>query len=85
MGYSVKIRSEIYKENTTVNPGDFSGWLCVNSGTGNVQVQKTVLQPGEGLDFTHMHPDVLWDSPIPIVILETGGEVTLHRLIYKSK
>lgn len=85
MAYTVKTRSEIYKENATVNPSDFGGWLCVNSGTGSVQVLKTTLAPGEGLDFTSLNPDVLWDTPIPIVILEAGGEVTLHRLIYKAK
>lgn len=84
MAYTVKTRTEKYGANTTINPSDFSGWLCVNSGTGLVQVMKTTLQPGEGLDFTALLPDVIWDSPIPIVILETGGEVTMHRLIYKK-
>lgn len=85
MEYTVKTRSEVYKQNATVNPSDFGGWLCVNSGTGSVQVMKITLAPGEGLDLTTLPPDVRWDSPIPIVILETGGEVTLVRLIYKQK
>ncbi|MCM1070003.1 MAG: hypothetical protein NC346_09035 [Prevotella sp.] len=85
MSYKVKIRSDVFTQNTTVNPSDFGGWMCVNSGTTDVQVLKIVLQPGEGLDYTSLQPNVIWDSPIPIVLMGEGGQVTMHRLIYKDK
>ena len=70
-------------QNTTVTDNDFSGWLAVNTGTGKVEIDKIPLDPQMGLDFTALSPDVIWDSPIQIVILEEGGQVTLTQLMYK--
>lgn len=82
--YKGKVRVKIISTNTTINDTDFSGWVAINTGTGAVEVNKVTLQPSEGLDFSQLQPNVHWDSPIQIVILEDGGQVTLHQLIYKE-
>lgn len=82
--YKGKKRVKVFDANATVTDTDFSGWLAVNTGTADVVVDKTTLQPGDGLDFLAIHPDVKWDSPIQIVIPTPGGQVTLHQMIYKE-
>lgn len=84
MHYSVKQRIKTITQNTTINDTDFSGWMAVNTGLTPVYVNKIRLQAYDGLDFTNIQPNVKWDSPIQIVIPETGGEVTLIQLIYKQ-
>lgn len=84
MIYNVKTRIQSYKQNTTITTTDFGGWLVVNTGTGAITVNKVKLQPSEGLDFTQLPPNVIWGSPIQIVISEPGGEATLTQLIYKD-
>ena len=86
MGKTVKTRVRVITENTTITDQDFSGWLAINTGSGNVQVNKVVLQPREKLDFlTAIPSDCRWDDEIQIVILAGGGEVTLTQLLFKNK
>lgn len=83
MDYRVTNRVKVFKENATINDTDFAGWLCVNTGTGKIQVNKVTLQPTEGLDFTKAVPaGSLWNSPIQITMLEEGGEAVLIQLLY---
>jgi|GEM_PF-2560943 len=84
MRYSVKNRIKTFRENTTVTDTDFTDWEAVNTGTANVQVNKITLEPGQGLPYKKLQPNVVWESPIQIVILAAGGEVTLTQLIYKE-
>lgn len=85
MGYKVKTRVRTITQNTTITETDFGGWMCVNTGTAAVEVNKVPLQPSEGLDFTAcVPPDTHWDSPIQIVIPTPGGQVTITQLIYKD-
>ena len=85
MGYKVKTRVKVITTNTTINDTDFGGWMCVNTGTAAAEVNKVLLQPGEGLDFTAcVPPDTHWDSPIQIAITNPGGQITLTQLIYKD-
>lgn len=85
MGYKVSTNTQNYAENTTIRPDNFGGWLAVNIGSANVSVDGYPLAPGEGLDMTHLAPDVRWDKPIQIVITATGGMVRMTRLIYKQE
>lgn len=78
-----KRRTKVFTQNASVTDHDFSGWLAVNTGTGKVEVDKITLEPQQGLDFTTLSPDIIWDTPIQIVILEDGGQVTLTQLLYK--
>ena len=82
--YKAKSRIQVFTTNTTVTDTDFADWQAINTGTADVQVNKITLEPGQGLPFMKMQPDVLWDSPIQIVILADGGEVTLTQIIYKE-
>ena len=81
--YKVKAVIRTYTENASVTDTNFSGWQVVNTGTDDIMVNKITLEPGQGLDYTHLHPDVIWDMPIQIVILNAGGEATLTMLQYK--
>ena len=86
MPYKTKNRIKVFTQNATVNDTDFSGWMAVNTGTADVQVNKITLEPQQGLDFMQAVPaDSTWDSPIQIVILAAGGEVTLTQLIHKEQ
>lgn len=84
MKYTVKTRVRSYTQNTTITEQDFGGWQAVNTGTDDVMVNKITLEPGQGLDYTHLDPEVRWTEPIKIVIINAGGEVTLTQLLYKE-
>lgn len=79
---TVQTRRDILTQDTTIRDDAFGGWLAVNTGASNVEVLGIPLAPGERLDFTRLHPDVLWTSPIFIKC--TGSQVTLIRLQYKE-
>ena len=81
--WKVRKSTEEITANTTVRAEGYGGWLAVNVGEGNAIVDGYTIEPGEGLDFTSLQPDVIWDSPISIV-LETGGIIRLTRLMYKE-
>ena len=83
MRYTVKSSSQELNQSTTIRPSHFGGWMAVNSGTVAVSVDGYVLQPGDGIDYTHLHPSVTWDSPINIVI-PVGGSVRFTRLMYNE-
>lgn len=83
--YTVKTRTDVVTENKTLTPNQYGGWLAVNTGTGNVTVDGVELQPGEGLDFTKLHPDVIWEENIKIVTGNVvGNRVTVIRMVYKE-
>lgn len=77
----VNSRSETFSANVTLMPERYGGWLAMNIGTANVEVDGFVLQPGQILDFSHLGSSVIWNSPITIVC-QTGGSVRITRLIY---
>lgn len=70
--YSVKSRSQTIRENITLMPEGFGGWFAKNIGTGNVEVDGFVLEPGDTLDFSHLQPTVVWESAITVVCAENG-------------
>ena len=84
MGYKVSTNTQDILTSTTIRPGKFGGWLAVNTGTGDAIVDGYTLAPGEGLDYTHIHPDVIWDMPITINLQAAGSKVRLTRLMYKE-
>lgn len=80
--YKVIDKTFDYSENITIQPEDYGGWLAVNTGTANVSVNGFELEPGDGIDFTHIAPEVIWNKQIVILILASGGKVRLTRLKY---
>lgn len=83
--YTVKTRTDVVTENKTLTSNQYGGWLAVNSGSNVVTVNGIELLPGEGLDFTKLHPDVIWDEPIRIVTGNVdGNKVTVIRMVYKE-
>lgn len=73
-----------YSVSTSVVPDGFGGWMAVNVGTAACEVNGFPLQPGEGLDFTNLHPEVLWNSPIKIVISNVGGKIRMSQIKYNK-
>lgn len=73
-----------YTESTSVVPDGFGGWMAVNTGTAAAEVNGYSLQPGEGLDFTNLHPEVEWNSPIKIVLQNTGAKIRMTQIKYKQ-
>ncbi len=62
-------------------PEGFGGYFAQNIGTGDVEVDGFVLEPGEQLDFSHLAPECVWDSPIAVVCRE-NGILRITRLQY---
>lgn len=81
--WKVNAKIETYTENATITPSRFGGWLAMNTGTAVATVAGYDLAPGEGLDFTNLQPDVLWNTPITIV-LQAGASVRVTRLQYSK-
>ena len=73
--YTVQTRRDVFTQDTTIRDNTFGGWLAV-------EVLGISLAPGERLDYSRLHPDVLWTSPIFIKC--SGSKVTLIRMHYKK-
>lgn len=83
MAYEIRKRVKVITENTTITDTDFGGWMCVNVGTGTVEVDKVPLEQYQGLDFTAaVQPGDYWKSPIQIIV-NTNGKLILSQLICK--
>lgn len=76
-------KSQDILTNTTIMPQNYGGWLAVNTGTATAIVDGYELAPGEGLDFTAIPADVVWQSPIQVV-LQTGAKVRMTRFLYSE-
>lgn len=81
--YSVKTRQDVVTQNTTFNDPKYGGWLAVNTGNVNIMVDNYTLQPGDGIDYTHLSPEVVYESPIRIQV-PSGGQCILTRFLYKE-
>lgn len=87
MKYLAKSKYQIITENTTIPQEDFGGWQIVNTGDTPATVNGVTLDPNGslvGLDFTTLHPDVIWSEDIKIVFgtLVTTKQVVLTRIKY---
>lgn len=80
--YTVQTRRDVFTQDTTIRDNTFGGWIAVNTGASNVEVLGISLAPGERLDYSRLHPDVVWTSPIFIKC--SGSQVTLIRMHYKK-
>lgn len=76
-------RAQTIRENTTIMPDGFGAWLAQNIGTGNVTIDGFVLQPGQLVDFSHLQPNIIWNTPIPITCT-AGGVLRIMRFIYSE-
>ena len=90
MKYKVKTKVETITTNTILQSEDFGGWQAVNVGDTPVNVNGVILKPDGkviGLDYTTLHPNVVWDEPIRIVFFADGGTnpmVIVTRLKYSE-
>ncbi len=85
MGYRVRTRTKVITANTTINDKDFAGWMCVNTGSSTVEVNKIPLAPTEGLDFTAcVPPDSVWETAINIIV-QPGGQLVLTQLLFREE
>lgn len=78
---TVTQRVETIVENTTLNPDGFGGWLAMNIGTGDVEVDGFVLKPNQQLDYSHLLPNIQWGTPI-VIVCKDGGILRLARMQY---
>lgn len=80
--YKVTEKSQDILQTTTIPPDTAGGWLAINEGTDSVKINGKTISPGEGLDFTDLHPDVVWNSEIKIILTSQNSKVNLTRLYY---
>lgn len=76
-------RAQTIRENTTIMPDGFGGWLAQNIGTASVIIDGFTLLPGQLVDFSHIQPNVVWNTPIPVVC-SPGGILRIMRFIYSE-
>lgn len=82
--WKVTSRTQTVQQNATLMPEGYAGWFCKNIGTGNVEVDGYVLEPGETLDFLSLQPNCVWNTPISIVV-QTNGVLRITRLQYAEQ
>lgn len=84
MSVILSSKTQTLRENTTLMPEGFGGWYAQNIGTGNVEVDGFVLEPGQTLDFSHLAPCVKWQSAI-VVVCRTNGILRITRFKYSGE
>ena len=89
MKYLVKTQTLTVTDNSTFSPEDFGGWSAVNTGNVPAIVDGILLDPAgalAGVDYTTLHPDVIWSKPITIRFVSTIGnrQVILTRMKYSK-
>ena len=72
-------RSETISVNTTLMPEGYAGWIAKNIGTGNVEIDGFILEPGDVFDMSHI--ESVWNSSITITC-QQNGSVRIMRLKY---
>ena len=87
MKYLVKTQTLTVTDNATFSPEDFGGWSAVNTGDVPAIVDGILLDPAgalAGVDYTNLHPDVIWSKTITIRFVAPIGnrQVILTRLKY---
>lgn len=82
MAKSVTNKTQTIRVNTTLMPEGFGGYLAQNIGSGDVEVDGFILEPGMQLDLTKIPADITWDTPITIICGE-GGILRIMRLLYR--
>lgn len=81
--YKVTARTQTIAENTTILPDNAGGWMVQNMSAENIAVNGYILQPYEILDYTHIDPEVVWNSEITIEALTSAAvKARLTRLYY---
>lgn len=89
MRYLAKTKYELITQNTLVPAEDFGGWSILNYGETVCVVNGVPLDPNGaavGIDYTSLHPDVIWSDNISIKFIDTGtggsNAVILTRIKY---
>lgn len=73
-------KAQTFRSNVTLNPDGFGGWFAQNIGDGNIQIDGYVLEPLQTLDFSSIASNVLWSTPIAIVLADqANGALRLTR------
>lgn len=82
--YKVTTKTIDINRSTVIDPSDFSGWMCRNTGENMVYVDGYPLAKKGSLNYTDLNPDVIWGSPISVEI-PTTGTVRFTFLRYAQK
>lgn len=90
MKYLAKTKYEQITQNTLITAEDFGGWQIVNIGECPCQVNGVLLSQNgvvAGLDYTSLHPSVVWSDNISIRFINDnsnslGQMVVLTRIKY---
>lgn len=72
-------KTQTLRENTTLMPDGFGGWIAQNIGTANVEVNGFVLESGEKLDLSNVASNVIWSTPI-VIVCQSGGVLRIMRM-----
>lgn len=81
--YKVTTRTQDITTSRTISPDTSGGWIAINTGADTVYINGYEMMPGQGLDFTHLSPEVVWNNEITIQIPNSStGKVRLTRLYY---
>lgn len=83
MGYKAQLRIDTIKESTIIMPDGFSGWRLQNTGLWPITAMGITIDKGEVLDYLSLQPNVIWDTPINVVIPNVECSAVLHRIIYR--
>lgn len=87
--YIAKTKTEKITSNKILPAEDFGGWQAVNEGTSKVYVSGTLLDPNGAIisvDFTNLHPEVIWGEPIKIIFEGAGtNNLTITRIKYTKQ
>ncbi len=84
----VKTRVDTITKNTLLQSEDFGGWQAVNVGDTPAVINGVTTTPDGavvGVDYTNLHPSVIWDEQIKILFSTPVGDnpkVVVTRLKY---
>lgn len=85
--YKVTTKIEQISKNTALLADSFGGWQVICIGDDPVSVNGVKLSASGnviGLDYTNLHPSVMWDEPINILFDGVGinPKIIVTRLKY---
>lgn len=83
MKYLAKTKTRVVTQNDIITPEDFGGWSALNTGDTLVYVNDVPLDttgPVVGIDFTAVHPSVIWGEDIT-VRFDTVNPGTTPRVV----
>ena len=83
MKYLAKTKTRVVTQNEIITPEDFGGWSALNTGDTLAYVNDVPLDATGsvvGVDFTAVHPSVIWGEDI-IIRFDTVNPGTTPRVV----